>query len=96
MDDELFRFHCETPEQFVRSVNLAKQCLPPDVRSAMDRIRQCYLSQFGLDRTMELLHNRTIEQVMEEFESRPIDEQFLAEGERDGLTFRLSEPRENE
>jgi|GEM_PF-3387712 len=78
--------------EFSRSLTSAIKSLPPAQREQLDAIFKNCVSAFGFDGALDRLNNKTIDQILEEFGNFTFPFRTIAEGERDGVKYRLTEP----
>ena len=78
--------------EFCQSITRAIQSLPPAQRKQFDTICDNCFSAFGFDGTRDRLNNKTVGQILEEFGNFPFPIRTIAEGEVDGVKYRLTEP----
>ena len=75
--------------EIVRAYNLVVRELSPEMGKRLSGILSNYLARFGLEGVYERLNNRTVAQIVAEFE--PGAPKVVASGEADGLRFTLYE-----
>lgn len=78
--------------EFCQSLTRAIQSLPPAQRKQFDAICDNCFSAFGFDGTHARLNNKTVGEILEEFGNFTFPIRTIAEGERDGVKYRLTEP----
>ena len=66
--------------------------MPPGPREQLEAIRNDCVSAFGFDGTHERLNNKTVGEILEEFGNFRFPIRTIAEGEMDGVKYRLTEP----
>src|SRR5262245_59921565 len=78
---------CARWEEFVGAYNRLSVSLPPETRSRMKEIMLNYFSRFGHQGVFERMNNRTISQIMAEYEPGQI--RPVVSGETEGVRYDL-------
>ena len=96
MSDQEIRVTCEDPQRIIGAIN---KIMPEVTRRysrqfarQLNEIKLDYLQSYDLQGLYERTNNRTVEQIMAEYQ--PCDRtQTVASGEVDGVQFRLTQRR---
>jgi hypothetical protein len=75
--------------QFSKSLTAAIQALPPEHRKRLHEIHVNCIAKYGFDGTYERMDNRTVAQILVEFES--LEVKPIASGEESDVRWALHE-----
>jgi len=79
---------CNAVEDIVHACNVAKLELQLELRHLLNSIFTSYLVRFGIAGVFERLHNKTVAQVITEYDADESPKPLIS-GELDGLKFEL-------
>jgi hypothetical protein len=83
------RFICSNSQELISAVNSLQRVLSPEVRKAFREIAWSYTTRFGLDGAFERLNNRSIAQILADYDPR--DMKVITSGEMEGVRYTLYE-----
>ena len=87
VDLEKIVVSCSKWEEIVGAVNAVKRLLPPDERKRFGQVFSGYLAAYDLEGTFHRMNNRTVSQILADFQE--MDIKPIATGEIDGVRFDL-------
>ncbi len=81
---------CSEPTQLVTALNRILADLQPDDRRRLIEVFKNYVTGYGIERTYELMNNRSVEQICAEYQ--PPNSKPIVMGEVDGARYALYRP----
>jgi hypothetical protein len=91
-DFDQIRVFGSTMNEFSQSLTRAIQSLPNEERERLRTIRSNCLHAYGFEGTRDRLNNKTVAQILAQFGDAAFPFRVVAEGERDGVRYTLTEP----
>ena len=91
-DFDQIRVSGSTFNEFSISLTRAIQSLPPEQRDRLSDIRSNCFHAYGFHGTHHRLNNKTVAQILAEFANATPPSYTIAEGEINGVRYKLTEP----
>jgi hypothetical protein len=86
-DFEAIRLSGSNLEEFGKSLNAASKSLPPPMRKRFLSVFSAYFGSYGLEGAYQRMNERTIGQILSEFQEP--EAKIVASGELDGMKYTL-------